>query len=139
MVLLNKINIYFCDMLNIELKFKAWNKVTKKIYRSGALSFSTERHSFLLHTDKTVTESKDSDMEIMQYTGQKDVNNKEIYQRDIIELDEFKFIIVWDNNKGGWAYTDVERRIRMASFGRSEANRCTVVGNQFENPEMLNP
>ncbi|HHL52527.1 MAG TPA: hypothetical protein ENJ39_04060 [Flammeovirgaceae bacterium] len=126
-------------MLNIELKFRAFNKKTKKLYRSGALSFSTERHSFMIYTDKDMTGVKDDDVEIMQYTGQKDKNNKEIYQRDIILIDGEKGIIVWDNNRGGWAYTDVARTIKMTPFGRSEANRCEVLGNEFENPELLKP
>jgi len=126
-------------MLNIELKFRAFNKKTKKLYRSGALSFSTERHSFMIYSDKNIDGVKDGDMEIMQYTGQKDMNNKEIFQRDIVLIDDSKHIIVWDNNRGGWAFTDVERMLTMTPFGRSEANRCKVLGNEFETPELLQP
>ena len=127
-------------MLNNELKFKAFNKVTKKIYRSGTLSFSTERHSFILFTDKKeVGDYKDEDVEIMQYIGQKDSANEELYQRDIIELDGKRFVIVWDNNRGGWAITDIERRVMMKSFGRSDANISRRIGNEFETPNLLNP
>ena len=126
-------------MLNIELKFRGFNKKTKKLYLSGALSFSTERHSFMMYSDKDMDGVKDDDMEIMQYTGQKDVNNKEIFQRDIVLIDDAKNIIVWDNNRGGWSFTDVERKLKMAPFGRSEANRSEVLGNEFENPELLKP
>ena len=93
---------YICLMLNIELKFRDFNKKTKKLYRSGALSFSTERHSFMMYTDKELDDAKDDDIELMQYTGQKDINNKEIFQRDIILVDDTKNIVVWDNNRGGW-------------------------------------
>ena len=127
-------------MLNNELKFKAYNKVTKKVYRSGTLSFSTERHSFILFTEKKeIGDYKDDDVEIMQYIGQKDVQNKELYQRDIIELEGKRYIIVWDNNRGGWSITDVERRMSMKSFGRTDANLCTAIGNEFETPNLLNP
>jgi hypothetical protein len=126
-------------MLNIELKFKAFNKRTKKVYRSGSLSFSTERHSFMMYSDKDMEGVKDEDMEIMQFTGQKDLNNKEIFQRDIILLDDTKKIIVWDNNRGGWSFTDVERKITMVPFGRSEANRSEVIGNEFEHPDLVKP
>lgn len=136
---MNNLLSYFEVMLNIELKFRAFNKRTKKLYRSGALSFSTERHSFMIYSDKEMDAVKDDDMEIMQYTGQKDVNNKEIFQRDIILIDDSKNIIVWDNNRGGWSYTDVERRLKMTPFDRSEANRSEVLGNEFEHPELLKP
>ena len=46
-------------MLNIELKFRAFNKSSKKLYRSGALSFSTERHSFMMYSDKDMDGVKD--------------------------------------------------------------------------------
>lgn len=127
-------------MLNNELKFKAFNKVTRKVYRSGTLSFSTERHSFILFTEmKEVGDYKDDDVEIMQYIGQKDAENKELYQRDIIEMEGKRYVIVWDNNRGGWSTTDVERRMTMKSFGRTEANQCKVIGNEFETPDLMNP
>ena len=127
-------------MLNNELKFKAFNKVTKKVYRSGTLSFSTERHSFILFTEKKeVGDYKDSDVEIMQYVGQKDSSNKDIYQRDIVELEGKRYVVVWDNNRGGWSITDVERRMMMKVFGRTEANQSLVIGNEFETPELLKP
>lgn len=127
-------------MLNNELKFKAFNKVTRKAYRSGTLSFSTERHSFILFTEmKEVGDYKDDDVEIMQYIGQKDAENKELYQRDIVEMEGNRYVIVWDNNRGGWSVTDVERRLTMKSFGRTEANQCNVIGNEFETPDLMNP
>ena len=127
-------------MLNNELKFKAFNKITKKVYRSGTLSFSTERHSFIMFSDKKdVGDYKDEEVEIMQFIGQMDKANDELYQRDIIEMEGKRYIIVWDNNRGGWSITDVERRVVMKSFGRSEANNSKLLGNEFETPNLLNP
>ena len=76
-------------MLNIELKFRGFNKKTRKLYRSGALSFSTERHSFMMYSDKDMDGVKDDDIEIMQYTGQKDVNNKEFSSKEEYKADSF--------------------------------------------------
>ncbi len=127
-------------MLNNELKFKAFNKITKKVYRSGTLSFSTERHSFIMFSDKKdVGDYKDEEVEIMQFIGQMDKANDELYQRDIIEMEGKRYIIVWDNNRGGWSITDVERRVVMKSFGRSEANNSKLLGNEFETPNLLSP
>lgn len=126
-------------MLNIELRFRAFNKKTQRMYKSGPLSFSKQQHSFRFYSDTDMEGLKDEDMELMQFTGQKDKNNRDVYQRDVIMLDEKKYIVVWDNNRGGWSYTDVERQITLTPFGRSEANNCEVIGNQFENPELLKP
>ena len=105
-------------MLNNELKFKVWNKAKKKMYKSGSLSFSTERHSFVVFADKEIGKAKDEEIEILQFTGQKDMNNTEVYQRDIIEVEGKRFIIIWDNNRGGWSYTDIERKMISHAFGR---------------------
>ena len=88
---------------------------------------------------KDVGDFKDGDVEIMQYIGQKDSQNKDLYQRDIVEIEGKRFIIIWDNNRGGWSITDVERRMQTKSVGRSEANSCTLIGNEFETPELLKP
>ncbi len=93
----------------------------------------------MVFADKDIGLYKDDDIEIMQFTGQKDSNNTDVYQRDIIEIESKRYIVIWDNNKGGWTYTDVERRMVSHSFGRSDANDCIVVGNEFETPELLNP
>jgi hypothetical protein len=79
---------------------------------------------------------KDDDIEILQFTGQKDMNNREVYQRDIVEIEGKRFIVIWDNNRGGWSYTDVERKMISHTFGRSEANNSKVIGNEFETPEL---
>ena len=56
-------------MLNNELKFKIWNKAKKKMYISGSLSFSSERHSFVVFADKEIAKTRDDDIEILQFTG----------------------------------------------------------------------
>jgi len=71
------------------------------MYSSGSLSFSKERHSFVIFADKEIGTYKDDDIEILQYTGQKDGNNKEVYQRDIIEVEDSRYVVIWDNNRGG--------------------------------------
>jgi hypothetical protein len=64
------------------------------------------------------------------------MNNREVYQRDIVEIEGKRFIVIWDNNRGGWSYTDVERKMISHTFGRSEANNSKVIGNEFETPEL---
>ena len=80
-------------------------------------------------------------IEIMQFTGLKDKNGKEIYEGDIVRINEFhNFEIIykdgcyWLKGDDGELYYRLEHWIRIANEGRK---RLEVAGNKFENPELL--
>lgn len=85
---------------------------------------------------------------IMQYTEKKDVNNKDIYEGDILGCESNgvnryeKRVVCWDSHQakfksvplstyhsnagsGGWTGFDLYR------------THCEVLGNIYENPELL--
>lgn len=74
-----------------------------------------------------------TDRILMQYTGLKDKNGVEIYEGDIIECDNEKHLISWNNEQSGfWPFTtrigNLYERIRLG---------FEVIGNIYENPELL--
>jgi uncharacterized phage protein (TIGR01671 family) len=124
-----------------EIKFRAWDKAEQALKEVIELNFSQwwvttgegmwggERNSF---------KNEETDRHIlMQYTGLKDKNGKEIYEGDIIN-DSF------GDRKGRIRYND-----HVAAFEISEydgihmlsSHNCgrffEVIGNIYENPELL--
>lgn len=73
---------------------------------------------------------------VCQYTGLKDKNGKEIYEGDVIESasGKYKYIVEWHHASwirkpiGWWRFTSLYQHIE----------REKIIGNIYENPELLN-
>jgi hypothetical protein len=74
---------------------------------------------------------------ILQYTGLKDKNGKEIYEGDVVLNGGFyKFVVSWNEKKAGfepfcdWTFIGEYSSIETT-------NEIEVIGNIYENPELL--
>jgi len=109
-----------------EIKFRAWDKnVNKMVVTDNSLYFMWIKEGVAI--------------ELMQFTGLKDKNGKDIYEGDIVKYkDNFGYLkvveIVWRYHEmanSGWFDTVI-----MA--GPLELPKCCeVIGNIYENPELL--
>ena len=107
-----------------EIKFRAWDKVNKKWIKH----FNVD----LLNVPQMQF------VELMQYTGLKDKNGKEIYEGDIISFGDSKTVVFYEHAKfkvkhrydnSCYRYYD----LREASY----FNKGKVIGNIYENKELL--
>jgi uncharacterized phage protein (TIGR01671 family) len=117
------------------IKFRAWDKKKKLMFDVLELQFMVMNSNGGVR--KVIGNGINGgapvvhDFELMQYTGLKDKNGKEIYEGDIVQMvDAFgkgrDELIKWDDEIMGFCPD-------YASGENSE-----VIGNIYENPSLLN-
>jgi len=129
-----------------EIKFRAWHKAKKFMDTAWLIDWE---HGQVAHRSHNVSQLENCIL--MQYTGLKDKNGKEIYEGDIVllrnEFATWKGTVIfnegafklsinysWGNSMNHFSKTD-----EFNDMGaRIELNNTyVVVGNIYENPELL--
>ncbi len=145
-----------------EIKFRAWDKVHSEMFDTFPpryLDMKIPKDTKLMTMDMEVLaigidsdlyvldecgnwEALDSrEYELMQYTGLKDKNGVEIFERDICSDPNYKYPYevkyvqdLYDDNGSlyaGWNVGIPEEGINESIYGP------TVIGNIYENPELI--
>lgn len=122
-----------------EIKFRAWIKEVDEIREVEYIDFYKKKISYPHKFCKEYYFNADFDeIELMQYTGLKDMKDKEIYEGDILfeSFGEKYYKVVFEN---GSFRAEFEGDFEEHSFDLIDvvAQGCEVVGNIYENPELL--
>ena len=125
-----------------EIKFRAWDKKKKVMFNrildvnfcdagifTVVAEYNDEEHLLL-----------GEDIKLMQFTGLQDKNGKEIWEGDVVQIQEYKGKhivgkIVFNNEIGRFCFSDSDGLM----WGLTTKDKFNeAIGNVHENPELLN-
>ncbi len=118
------------------IKFRAWDKQENKmLYRElfDMNWYTTEKNTETgSNCWGAISGGQRSFLEVMRVTDLLDKNGKEIYEGDILQYRKSagRHIVEWDGSRGRFHWSGF-------SFTLSSLIGLTVVGNIYENPDIL--
>ena len=124
-----------------EIKFRAWLKKDKLMV--DVIEWINNGRIGISINDAAPYIIQPLNYELMQYTGLKDKNGKEIYEGDKVNvLSSFNgevadwlptLTVAWDDANAQFVFTEpVDWELSW-----DEITECEVIGNIYENPELL--
>lgn len=139
-----------------EIKFRVWDKDLKKMHICGenqhdSISFSypeNEAHYYNLQNGCGSSTDGSGTYELMQYTGLKDKNGKEIFEGDIVEYNDFNSLRTGGHAEdkiivgkvafscGMWMVKE-KNCVHDLYEGLGNDEELEIIGNIYENPELL--
>lgn len=112
-----------------EIKFRVWDEKTKKFilvidFSQNPLCWADKMHA---------------DYSLSQYTGLKDKNGKEIYEKDFLRHPDsgLVYCIRWNTDTASYEFYKADESDSLMAHFKSMANYCEVIGNIYSNPELI--
>lgn len=125
-----------------EIKFRAWDN-DKKVFVVGMICFGYDDFEWVVLNDNYEQILWSYNGTLIQYTGLKDKNGKEIYEGDIVKQSKFSgyFSITGEYETEEVIYENgcfcIKIMKDVLSSFRIMSDNCEVIGNIYENPELL--
>lgn len=145
-------------------KFRVWSRLSSRMYVVNGLYFDRGMVQYA-NNDNAIRFIKLENIIIMQSTGLKDKNGKEIFEGDILkfndEWNDYCYEGYVDGSTEGINYVEIERETTCFAFGKTKISDSSlfylirdehlsfeelikdedfefeIIGNIYENPELL--
>ena len=131
-----------------EIKFRAWDGEKMWDNSTGALKYAWLGRGIcaeLVSGVLTPFKSNKGTAVLMQFTGLKDKNGKEIYEWDIVKVKKFDMLksitaeVLWSFDNAGFKLYTEEGNDDIYDMVSTEMDgtEYEVIGNTYENPELI--
>ena len=123
-------------------KFRAWDSVEKKFVEH----FFITDNGLICNVEKPTSgynspvPIEKSELILMQFTGLKDKNGKDIFEKDIVNFKGRKAIVKWHGSYASFIYEFVDELQNRTTKWQPlylSYYKFEVIGNSLENPELL--
>ena len=123
-----------------KIKFRAWDKENEKMMKVSSISL--ENKEIAVKDFGTYHFFRIKDIELMQYIGLKDKNDKEIYEGDIVLVKLggtstwYKTVVKF--KKGAFIASLIDGEDYIYIFNRGfDSNDFEIIGNIYKNKNLL--
>lgn len=126
-----------------EIRFRAWLPEEKEMQMVHDIHFNEDgsfwRIRFYSEGHNYVIQGANK-YELMQFTGLKDKNGKEVYEDDIIEFEnQGKYVIIYREDSAMFYVRPTTNGEQIPIWLEYSNQNCPyeVIGNIYENPELM--
>lgn len=123
----------------MKLRFRAWLKKEQKMDNYIDHISWLEDELYCIGDGITYMVSAE-DLELMQSTGLRDKNGKEIFEGDILDYKGRKALVRWHGSYASFIYRFVDELQNRKTEWKPlylAYMKCEIIGNIYENPEFL--
>ena len=124
-------------------RYRAWMKSLKWMCDVTNISFDSKFVDICQQGDTeryTEMSVEFDEVELMQSTGLRDKNGKEIFEGDILDYKGRKALVRWHGSYASFIYRFVDELQNRKTEWKPlylAYMKCEIIGNIYENPEFL--
>nr|DAT62254.1 MAG TPA: YopX protein [Caudoviricetes sp.] len=133
-------------MVNL-LRFRAWHKTWEEMGWIARIRYKKSGEIASLSFRRNIYDGNIygglvnlDEIELMQSTGLKDKNGKEIFEKDILDYNGRRVVVKWHGSYAGFIYEFVDELQNRTTEWQPlylSYYKFEVIGNIYENPELL--